>query len=113
MKNGQNTDLNNQNVEFGGPLKTQKMAKNEFTYGNNELLCSRVSRYNFKHKFRKNKPALQWFVEQYPLKTSRHTRLKRLGLKQQAILRGLSTSDRFSRKELSKYRLKPPKYIVF
>ena len=24
MKNGQNTDLNNQNVEFGGPLKPRK-----------------------------------------------------------------------------------------
>ena len=33
-KNGQNTDLNNQN-EFGGPLKSQKMAKNEFTHGKN------------------------------------------------------------------------------
>ena len=30
----------------------------------------------------------------------------------QAISRGLSTSDSFSRKELSKYRFKPPKYIV-
>ena len=34
MKNGQNTDLNHQNVEFGGPLKSQKRAKNEFTQGN-------------------------------------------------------------------------------
>ena len=50
-KNGQNKDLNNQNVEFGGPLKSQKMTKNEFTHGKNELLCSRVLRYNFKqHK---------------------------------------------------------------
>ena len=24
MKNGQNTELNNQNVEFGGPVKTIK-----------------------------------------------------------------------------------------
>ena len=24
MKNGQNTDLNNQNVEFGGPYKARK-----------------------------------------------------------------------------------------
>ena len=37
-----------------GPLKSQKMAKNEFTNGNNELLCSRVSRYNFKHKIKRN-----------------------------------------------------------
>ena len=59
-----------------------------------------------------NKPALQWFVEQYQFKTSRHTKLQRLGLKQQAVSRGLSTSDRFSRKELSKYWLKRPKYIV-
>ena len=28
MKNGQNTDLNHQNVEFGGPIKSQKRAKN-------------------------------------------------------------------------------------
>ena len=54
MKNGQNTDLNNQNIEFGGRLKSQKVAKNEFTHGNNELLCSRVSRYKIKHKFKKN-----------------------------------------------------------
>ena len=32
MKNGKNTDLNNQNVEFGGPLKIQKRDKNEFTH---------------------------------------------------------------------------------
>ena len=31
---------------------------------------------------------------------------------QQAVSRGFSTSDRFSYKELSKYRLKPPKRIV-
>ena len=31
---------------------------------------------------------------------------------EQALSRGLSTSDRFSYKELSKYRLKPQKYIV-
>ena len=31
MKNGQNTDLNNKNVEFGGPLQSQKRAKNELT----------------------------------------------------------------------------------
>ena len=49
-KNGQNTDFNNQNVEFGGSLKSQRAAKNEFTHRNNELLCSRVSRYNLKHK---------------------------------------------------------------
>ena len=42
MKNGQNTDLHHQNVEFGGPLKSQKRAKNEFTQGNHLLLCSRV-----------------------------------------------------------------------
>ena len=53
-KNGQTTDLNNPNVEFRGFLKSQKMAKNEFTHGNNELLCSRVSRYNFKNKVRTN-----------------------------------------------------------
>ena len=35
MKNGQNTDLNNQNAEFGGPLKFHKRAKNKFTYGKN------------------------------------------------------------------------------
>ena len=29
MKNGQNTDLNHQNVEFGGHLKSKKRAKNE------------------------------------------------------------------------------------
>ena len=29
--------LNNQNVEFRGPLKSQKKAKNEFTHRNNEL----------------------------------------------------------------------------
>ena len=55
---------------------------------------------------------MQWFVEQYQFKTSTHTRLHRLGLKQQAVSRGLSTSDRFTCKELSKYRLKPPKYKV-
>ena len=27
-----NTDLNNQNVEFWGPLRNQKMAKNEFIH---------------------------------------------------------------------------------
>ena len=59
MKNGQNTDLNNQNFEFGGPLKSQKMAKNEFTHGNNQLLCSRVSRYNLKHKDRKNEDMIR------------------------------------------------------
>ena len=58
----------------------------------------------------KNKPASQWFFEQYQFKTSRHTRLQRLGLKQQAVSRDLLTSDHFSRKELSKYRHKPPKY---
>ena len=31
MKYGQNTDLNNQNVQFWGPLKSQKKAKNELT----------------------------------------------------------------------------------
>ena len=31
----QNTDLNNQNPEFGGTLKCQKRAKNEFTHGKN------------------------------------------------------------------------------
>ena len=54
MKNGQNTDLNNQNIEYGGHLKIQKMAKNEFNHENNELLCSRVSKYDFKRKVRKN-----------------------------------------------------------
>ena len=54
MKNGQNTDLNQQNLEFVGPLKRQKMAKNEISHGNNERLGSRVSRYNFQHKVRKN-----------------------------------------------------------
>ena len=34
-KNGQNKDLNHQNVEFGGPLKSQKRAKNELTHGKN------------------------------------------------------------------------------
>ena len=53
MKNGQNTDLNKQNVKFEGPLQSQKMAKNEFTDGNKELLCPRVSMYNFNHKIRK------------------------------------------------------------
>ena len=53
-KNGQNTDLNYQNVEFGGYLKRKKRAKNEFTQGKHELLCSRVSSYNFKHKVMKN-----------------------------------------------------------
>ena len=38
--------------------------------------------------------------------------LQRLGLKQQAVSRGLSTSDHFLAKKLSKYRLKQPKYIV-
>ena len=32
MKNGQNKDLNNQNVQFWGPLKRQKRAKNELTH---------------------------------------------------------------------------------
>ena len=34
-KNGQNTDLNNQNVEFKGPLKSQKRPKNELTNSKN------------------------------------------------------------------------------
>ena len=34
---------------FQGPLKGQKRAENEFMN-----LCSRVSRYNFKHKVMKN-----------------------------------------------------------
>ena len=34
MKNGQSKDYT-QIVEFGGPLKSQKMVKNEFTHGNN------------------------------------------------------------------------------
>ena len=37
MKDGQNTDLNNQNVEFRRTLKSQKMANNEFTHENNEF----------------------------------------------------------------------------
>ena len=52
LKKGQNTDLNSKNL--GGPLKSQKMAKNEFTHGNNEFLRSRVLRYTFKHKVRRN-----------------------------------------------------------
>ena len=34
-KNCQNTDLNNQIVEFWGHLKSQKRAKIEFTHGKN------------------------------------------------------------------------------
>ena len=40
MKNGRNTDLNNQNVEFGEALESQKRGKNEFTwkpYGNHNF----------------------------------------------------------------------------
>ena len=78
-----------------------------------KLITSRVLDHKSNSIIRKkyNKPALLWFVEQYQIKTSNHTRLQRQGLKQQAVLRGLSTSDRFSRKEFSEYRLKPPKYI--
>ena len=53
MKNCQNTDLNNQYVEFWGPLRNQKMAKNEFIHRNNKLSRSRVQRCKFKHKVRK------------------------------------------------------------
>ena len=50
MKNGQNIDLTNQNVEIRDPKKPENGQEwNNGTYGNNELLCSRVSRYNFKH----------------------------------------------------------------
>ena len=52
MKNGQNTDLNHQNVR-GTPKKPER-DKNEFTQVNHELLCSKVSRYNFKRKVTNN-----------------------------------------------------------
>ena len=52
-QNGQNTDLHNRIVEFEGPLKSQKRAKNELTHGNNELLCSGESRYNLNTKLGK------------------------------------------------------------
>ena len=35
MKNGQNTDLSNQNAEFGGTPKMPEKAKYEFTHGIN------------------------------------------------------------------------------
>ena len=38
---------------MGGPLKSPKRPENEFTQGHHLLLCSRVSRYNFKHQGRK------------------------------------------------------------
>ena len=59
MKNGENTDLINRNVQFWGPLKSQKRAKN----AQQELIVMFKSIENLKHKVRKNKPVLQWFVE--------------------------------------------------
>ena len=52
-----------------------------------------VSRLRKYQNYKANKPALQWFVE-YDL-------LKRFKIKQ-ADSRGLSTSDRFSGKEIVK-----------
>ena len=88
--------------------------------------------YNLKHMFRKNKD----IIRQKSLITPRFEPLEaqndifltifgqnvanlKMAKKQifqlqlqQAASRGLSTSDRLSGKELSKYRLKPPKFRV-
>ena len=54
MKNGQNTDSNHQNVEFGegGPLKTEKGQGSIFPGQLLTFMFKTILRYNFKHKIR-------------------------------------------------------------
>ena len=59
IKNGQNTELNNQNVEFGGPLRSQQMAKNEFIHGNNELYVQEYRDITLNTKLGKNKDIIR------------------------------------------------------
>ena len=49
MKYGQNTDLNNQNVQYWEPLKSQKRAKNE-TQSQEKLKHNQAKKFKENHK---------------------------------------------------------------